>query len=99
MCSLLSRELAGGDCSRAGRIGVGCRGWPAAPPPRSPAMRLKLIPPPVQPDVYPAIAGCPDPGCGGRHVQLWQAVRKPIRDTVLTEVVAKRYRCPRCGRT
>lgn len=62
-------------------------------------MRLQLIPPPVRPDVYPAIAGCPDPGCGGRHVQLWQAVRKPVRDTVLTAVVAKRYRCVRCGRT
>lgn len=62
-------------------------------------MRLKLIPPAVQPDVYPEVGGCPYPGCGGRHVQLWQAVVKPIRDTRLEAVVAKRYRCLRCGRT
>jgi hypothetical protein len=62
-------------------------------------MRLKLIPPPLQPDAYPAVTGCPYPGCGGRHLQRWQAVRKPIRDTVLSEVVARRYRCLRCGRT
>lgn len=62
-------------------------------------MRLELIPPPVQPEVYPAVAGCPRRDCGGQHVQLRQAVRKPIRDTVLTGVVARRDRCVRCGRT
>lgn len=62
-------------------------------------MRLVVIPPPVQPDVYPAPAGCPDVGCGSRHVQFRQAVKKPLRDTRLSEVVAHRYQCPRCGRT
>ena len=62
-------------------------------------MRLKLIPPPVQPEVYPEVDGCPAAGCGGRHVRLRQAVAKPLRDTVLTEVVARRYQCLRCGRT
>ena len=62
-------------------------------------MRLKLIPPPIRPDVYPGVAGCPDPGCGGRHVQRWQAVCKSLRNPVLPEVVAERYRCVRCGRT
>jgi hypothetical protein len=62
-------------------------------------MRLSLILPPVQPDVYPDAIGCPYPGCGGRHVQHWQAVAKPLRDTQLAEVVAHRYRCLRCGRT
>ena len=62
-------------------------------------MRLSLILPPVQPEVYPAVTGCPDAGCGGQHVQHWQAVRKPLRDTQLSEVVALRYRCVRCGRT
>jgi hypothetical protein len=65
----------------------------------SSAMRLTLILPPVQPEVYPAEAACPYAGCGGRHVQHWQAVPKPVRDTHVHEVVAHRYRCVRCGRT
>jgi transposase-like protein len=62
-------------------------------------MRLLVIPPPVQPEVYPAVTGCPYAGCGSRHVSFRQAVRKPVRDTQLREVVAHRYQCPRCGRT
>ena len=62
-------------------------------------MRLSLLLPPVQPEVYPVVAGCPYAGCGGRHVQHWQAAPKPLRDTQFAEVVAHRYRCVRCGRT
>jgi transposase-like protein len=62
-------------------------------------MRLALILPPVQPEVYPAIESCPYGSCGGRHVQHWQAVPKPLRDTQFAAVVAHRYRCARCGRT
>jgi hypothetical protein len=62
-------------------------------------MRLSLILPPVQPERYPAVETCPYAGCGGRHVQHWQSVPKPLRDTQVTEVVAQRYRCGRCGRT
>jgi hypothetical protein len=62
-------------------------------------MRLALILPPVQPAVYPEVTGCPDAGCGGQHLQHWQAVAKPLRDTQLSAVVAQRYRCVRCGRT
>ena len=62
-------------------------------------MRLSLILPPVQPEVYPEVSGCPYSGCGGPHLQHWQAVPKPLRDTQLHEVVALRYRCVRCGRT
>jgi transposase-like protein len=62
-------------------------------------MRLSLILPPVEPEVYPALERCPYPGCGGRHFQHWQSVAKPLRDTQLSEVVALRYRCVRCGRT
>jgi transposase-like protein len=62
-------------------------------------MRLSLILPPVQPEVYPAVTRCPSPGCGSPHVQHWQAVPKPLRDTQVQEVVAQRYRCVRCGRT
>jgi hypothetical protein len=45
------------------------------------------------------VATCPYAGCGGQHFQHWQAVPKPLRDTVLAEVVAQRSRCVRCGRT
>jgi transposase-like protein len=62
-------------------------------------MRLLVIPPPVQPEVYPEPRGCSHPDCGSRHVQFRQAVRKPLRDTQLNEVVAHRYQCGRCGRT
>jgi transposase-like protein len=62
-------------------------------------MRLSLILPPVQPEVYPDVTGCPYAGCGGRHLQHWQTVPKPLRDTQLHEVIAQRYRCVRCGRT
>ncbi len=62
-------------------------------------MRLLVIPPSVEPAVFPQILGCPAPGCGSRHVQFRQAVRKPLRDTQLSEVAAHRYRCVRCGRT
>jgi len=62
-------------------------------------MRLLVIPPPVQPDVYAEPAGCPAAGCGSRHVQFRQAAQKPLRDPFVGEVVAHRYQCPRCGRT
>src|SRR4051812_34436392 len=62
-------------------------------------MRLLVIPPPVEPEVFPEPRGCPFPGCGSGHVRFRQAVRKPLRDTQLTEVVAHRYQCPRCGGT
>lgn len=62
-------------------------------------MRLLVIPPPVQPEVYPEPAGCPALDCGSRHVQFRQAARKPLRDPFVSEVVAHRYQCPRCGRT
>ena len=62
-------------------------------------MRLLVIPPPVQPEVYPEPEGCPYAACGSRHVQFRQAVTKPLRDPFVPEVVAHRYQCPRCGRT
>jgi hypothetical protein len=62
-------------------------------------MRLLVIPPAVQPEVYLEPRGCPHAECGSHHVQFRQAVRKLVRDTQLTEVIAHRYQCPRCGRT
>ena len=37
-------------------------------------MRLRVIPPPVPPDVYPEPRGCPSVECGRHHVQFRQAV-------------------------
>ena len=62
-------------------------------------MRLLVIPPSVEPEIYADPSGCPHPDCGSRHVQFRQAVRKPLRDTQLTAVIAHRYQCVRCGRT
>jgi len=62
-------------------------------------MRLTLVLPPVQPEVYPEQPQCPSARCGGRHLQHWQAVPKPLPDTQFREVVAHRYQCARCGRT
>jgi hypothetical protein len=62
-------------------------------------MRLSLILPPVQPEVYPSLERCPSPGCCGQQFHHWQSVAKPLRDTQLAEVVAHRLRCVRCGRT
>ena len=62
-------------------------------------MRLLVIPPLVQPEISPAVAGCPAAGCASHPIQFRQAVRKPLRDTPLHEVVAHRYQCCRCGRT
>jgi hypothetical protein len=62
-------------------------------------MRLRLILPPVQPEIYPAVETCLYAGCGGRHFQHWQTVTKPLRDTQVAAVEAQRFRCVRCGRT
>jgi hypothetical protein len=62
-------------------------------------MRLKLLLPPVQPEVFQEPKVCPYRKCGGKHFHLRQIVRKPIRDTVLQEVMVRRYDCLRCGRT
>jgi hypothetical protein len=38
-------------------------------------------------------------GGGGQHFKLRQVVVKPLRDTKLAAVEARRYGCMRCGRT
>ena len=62
-------------------------------------MRLKLLLPRVEPDLYHEPTVCPYEGCGGRRFHLRQECRKPVRDTVVREVIARRYDCLRCGRT
>jgi hypothetical protein len=61
-------------------------------------MRLKLLLPRVEPDVYAEPTECPY-GCGGKRFHLRQEVGKPVRDTVYEAVTARRYDCLRCGRT
>jgi transposase-like protein len=62
-------------------------------------MRLKLLLPQVEPDVFQEPSVCPYPKCGGQRFHLRQEVCKAVRDTVYTEVTARRYDCLRCGRT
>ncbi len=62
-------------------------------------MRLKLLLPRVEPEVFPESVTCPYPGCASPHVQVRQVVPKPLRDTQVAQVVARRYDCRRCGRT
>jgi transposase-like protein len=63
------------------------------------AMRLKLLLPKVEPDVFAQPSECPDKQCGGKQFHLRQAVHKPVRDTVYQGVRARRYECLRCGQT
>ena len=62
-------------------------------------MRLQLLLPKVDPDVFQEPALCPNEKCGGRVFTLRQEVVKPVRDTVYSEVTARRYECLRCGQT
>ena len=62
-------------------------------------MRLKLLLPPVRPDVYTEPVVCPSRGCKGTRFNLRQESHKPLRDTLLSAVVAHRCQCLRCNRT
>jgi hypothetical protein len=61
-------------------------------------MRLKLLLPKVDPEVFEEPVVCPY-GCGGQRFHLRQEVGKSVRDTVYEAVTAQRYDCLRCGRT
>ena len=61
-------------------------------------MRLKLLLPRVEPDVFEEPTVCPY-GCGSQQFHLRQEVGKAVRDTVYEAVTARRYDCLRCGRT
>jgi hypothetical protein len=62
-------------------------------------MRLKLLLPPVRPDVYEEPTACAYEGCQGTRFYMRQEWQKPLRDTLLSAVVARRYECLRCGHT
>ncbi len=60
-------------------------------------MRLKLILPVVEPDVYQAPERCPI--CSCKRFYLFQEVKKNVRDSVYEAVTARRYKCLGCGKT
>jgi len=62
-------------------------------------MRLHLILPRVEPEEINPPSECPHEGCDGTHFQLLQVVKKPLRDTKHSHVMAYRYQCLRCFRT
>jgi transposase-like protein len=62
-------------------------------------MRLKLILPVVDPAQFKVPRHCIDPNCKGERFTAWQAVKKNVRDTEYDIVMARRYKCMRCGRT
>ncbi len=62
-------------------------------------MRLKLLLPRVEPSVFEEPRVCPYEKCNGKRFHLRQEVGKAVRDTVYSEVTARRYDCLRCGRT
>lgn len=61
-------------------------------------MRLKLILPVVEVEKYEQPEECPYE-CGGQEFWLRQEVRKPVRDSTSSEVIARRYACLHCRRT
>lgn len=46
-------------------------------------MRLALLLPPVQPEVYPAVETCPDTGCGGAFPALAERGQAAARHPTL----------------
>jgi transposase-like protein len=62
-------------------------------------MRLKLVLPRVKVEEYMVLTMCPRGSCGATRFKLMRNVTKRPRDTALRGVVAKRYRCVRCGQT
>lgn len=61
-------------------------------------MRLRLRIPGVRPDEYAIPHTCPY-GCGRQYFALHQRWRKRVADTIYTEVIVRRYKCVRCGRS
>ena len=62
-------------------------------------MRLKLILPVVNPEQIRKPEKCIYGKCGGKHFKVHQVVKKAIRDSKYSQVVALRYECLKCKRT
>jgi transposase-like protein len=63
----------------------------------TPAMRLNIILPKVEPRQYEIPKKCPRPGCAGVRFIPRQEVSKKIVDAQHPQVTAWRYECMRCG--
>ncbi len=62
-------------------------------------MRLKLILPIIDPEQFEEPNPCVDPKCSGQRFVPWQEGEKNVRDREYEEVIARRYKCLRCGCT
>ncbi len=60
-------------------------------------MRLNLILPKVEPNVFENPKECPREGCKGKRFRPRQEVRKKIVDAEHPEVTAWRWECQKCG--
>lgn len=60
-------------------------------------MRLNLILPKVEPNVFESPKKCPRKGCPGMRFLPRQKVSKKIVDAQYPEVIAWRYECRKCG--
>ncbi len=62
-------------------------------------MRLQMMLSRVGPQTMVPPTTCAYEDCEGTYFRLYQAVSKPVRDTVYEQVTAHRYKCLRCRRT
>src|SRR5438270_9004729 len=62
-------------------------------------MRLQLLLPKVDPKALAVPVKCAYADCKSLPLQLHQAVKNAVRDTVHEQVEVHRYRCLKCGRT
>ena len=62
-------------------------------------MRFKLILAIIDPEQFEEPDHCIDSKCSGKRFLPWQEVKKNVGDSEYEEVIARRYKCLRCGRT
>jgi len=62
-------------------------------------MRLRLLLPPVEPTQFILPTACPQNGCDGKVLTLFQEIEKPLRDTKYLQVTVRRYQCRACKHT
>ena len=63
------------------------------------SLNLELDLPVVEPEEFVIPTVCPYQDCCHPYLRLHQVVSKRLRDPLISEVKAQRYRCRRCRRT